>query len=84
MSKAQRSRSKQNQIWSHKHFRGISHHSRMHGHNLIKLSQLLINRSTWQWRHFQGHEFKGQGHRPHFPKTHFSGVWTSNVSFSLL
>jgi len=30
-------------------------------------------RDTMTLTTFQGHEFKGQGHRQHFSKTHFSG-----------
>ena len=42
--------------------------SRMHWHILVNLSLLFIIRSTW---HFQGHGFKGQHYRQHFPKMHF-------------
>jgi len=33
----------------------------------------LATRSTWHGQHVQGHDFKYQGHRQHFPKVHFSG-----------
>jgi len=37
----------------------------------MKLITVISNtRSTWNWRHFQGYGFKGQGHRNFFRWRH--------------
>ena len=58
------SRSQWDHMWSNRHFcRHFLIISGMHGLFKWNWSQVLISRSAWHWQYFQGHGFKGQGHR---------------------
>ena len=68
-----------------------------HEHTLMQLTTVTHYQPTrckwhWQWCHLQGHGFKDQDYRQHFPKMHFSGGstyrstirWRTAPSFTYL